>query len=41
MRTAVFEIAVTVITSSRLPDVQWSHGFHIVVSGGHKLNLNE
>lgn len=41
MRPAVFEIAVTVITSSRLPDAQWSHGFYAVVPGGQELNLNE
>lgn len=41
VRTAVFEIAVTVITSSRLPDAQWSHGFYVVVPGGQELNLNE
>lgn len=40
MRSAVFEIAVTVMTSSRLPDAQWSHGFYFVTSG-QELNLNE
>lgn len=40
MRSAVFEIAVTVMTSSRLPDAQWSHGFYFVISG-QELNLNE
>lgn len=41
MRTAVFEIAVTVITSSRLLDAWWSHGFYVVFPGEQGLNLNE
>lgn len=38
MWTAVFEFVVTVITSSRLPNAQWSHGFYIMVPGEQKLN---
>lgn len=38
MWTAVFEFAVTVITSSRLPNAQWGRGFYIVVPGGQELN---
>lgn len=40
MWTAVFEFVVTVITSSRLPNAQWSHGFYIVVPGEEELNKN-
>lgn len=38
MWIAVFEFVVTVITSSRLPNAQWSHGFYMVVPGEQELS---